>query len=188
MKITDWAKSFKSMWGAGVLVATAGPLGLLVPDLYPPWPEHSYVIGIIFAAVAAIVSFTVGLGYARKPGIMRNARSIVALTCIVFGLASLIWYFLTYSTLVVVETQMVGTEQHQLRFVVGTEIRPDVDQTSGVNDLELLRDNEYTPERIWTSQSLQRSRFLLLLTFVASFSLLTFGMGLLATRSGPSTR
>lgn len=176
------------MWGAGVLVATAGPLGLLVPDLYPPWPEHSYVIGVIFAAVAAIVSFSVGLGYARPSGTARNLRSGVALTSIVLGSASLIWYFAAYSTRVVVETQMVGAEQHQLRFVVGTEMRPDVDKTPDANDLELLRDNQYTPDRIWTSKSLQQSRFLLLLTFVSSFSLLTFGMGLLATRSATSSR
>jgi hypothetical protein len=188
MKIGDWAKSFKSIWGAGVLIATAGPLGLLVPDLYPPWPDHSYLIGVIFCAVTAIVSFAVGVGFAQQPMSRRKVQTALALTSLVLGLISLVWYFLAYSTRVVVETQVVGAEQHQLRFVVGTEMRSDVDKGADLNDLELLRDNQYSPERIWTSESLQSSRFILLLTFVLAFSMLTFGMGLLATRSGPSSR
>jgi len=44
--------------------------------------------------------------------------------------------------------------------VVGTEMRPDVDETADANYLELLRDNQYSPERIWTSESLRTSRFL----------------------------
>jgi hypothetical protein len=188
MKIGDWAKSFKSMWGAGVLVATAGPLGLLVPDLDPPWPEHSYVIGVIFAAVAAIVSFTAGLAYADRAKELRKPQTAFALACLALGLMCLVWYFSAYSTRVVVEAQMVGAEQHELRFVVGTEMRPDVDKTQDADYLELLRDNQYSPERVWTSESLRYSRFLLLVTFVTAFFLLTLGMGLLATRPESSSR
>ena len=187
MKIGDWAKSFKSIWGAGVLIATAGPLGLLVPDLYPPWPDHSYLIGVIFCAVTAIVSFAIAVSYAHQP-IFQKVQTALALASLALGLTSLIWYFSAYSTRVVVETQVVGAEQHQLRFVVGTEIRADVDKTADLNDLELLRDNQYSPERVWTSESLRTSRFLLLITFVTAFSMLTFGMSLMATRSGPSNR
>ena len=186
MNIADWAKSFKSVWGAGVLVATAGPLGLMVPELYPPWPEHSYVIAVIFAAVAGIVSFTAGVAYAQQPGTLRKGQTVFALACLALGLISFIWYFSAYSTRVVSEPQMIGTEQHQLRFVVGTEIRPGVDTKQDADDLELLRDNQYTPERVWTSESLRRSRFLLLTTFVSAFFLLTVGMGLLATRTAGS--
>jgi hypothetical protein len=188
MKIGDWAKSFKSVWGAGVLVATAGPLGLLVPDMDPPWPEHSYAIGVIFAAVAAIVSFTAGLTYAHQPRALRKFQTAFSLACLALGLMCLVWYFSAYSTRVVVETQMVGSEQHQLRFVVGTEMRTDVDKTQDADYLELLRDNQYSPERVWTSESLRYSRFLLLVTFVTAFFLLTLGMGLLATRPGSSSR
>jgi hypothetical protein len=140
MKASDWAKPFKSIWGAGVLIATAGPLGLLVPDLYPPWPDHSYVIAVIFAAVAAIVSITAGLAYAHQSRGLRKGLTAFALACLALGLMSLIWYFSAYSTRVVVETQMVGGEQHQLRFVVGTERRDDVDKTE-TDYLELLREN-----------------------------------------------
>ena len=188
MDIADWKKSFRSVWGAGVLVATAGPLGLLVPDLYPPWPEHSYVIGVIFAAVATIISFTAGTAYAHQPKAWRKGQTAFALACLAFGLTSLIWYFSAYSTRVVAEPQMVGAEQHQLRFVVGSEMRADVDRAQHADNLELLRDNQYIPERVWTPESLRNSRFLLLLTFVTAFFLLTLGMGLLATRTASSSR
>ena len=188
MKIGDWAKSFKSVWGAGVLVATAGPLGLLVPDLYPPWPEHSYLIAVIFAAVAAIGSFTAGLAYANRARALRRGQTAFALACLALGLMSIIWYFSAYSMRVVSEPQMIGAEQHLLRIVVGTEIRADVDRSEEKDNLELLRDNQYTPERVWTSESLRYSRFLLLVTFVTAFFLLTLGMGLLATRTAKSSR
>jgi hypothetical protein len=87
----------------------------------------------------------------------------------------------------VVETQIVGKDQHQLRFVVGTVKREGVDNAT-TDDLELLRDNQYSPERVWTPESVRFSRVLLLVAFIAAFSMLTFGMGLLATRSGTSTR
>ena len=186
MNIADWAKSFKSIWGAGVLIATAGPLGLLVPDLYPPWPEYSYLVAVIFCAVVSIVSFTVGLAYAHQPRSQRKLQTLLASACLLLGLTSLIWYFSAYSTRVVVETQVVGTEQHQLRFVVGTDMRADMDKTS--DHLELLRDNQYNPERVWTPESLRFSRLLLLITFLVAFSMLTLGMGLLATRSESSER
>lgn len=185
MEISAWTKSFKSIWGAGVLIATAGPLGLLVPDLYPPWPDHSYVIGVTFAAVAAIISMTAGLAYAHQARASAKGHTVFALACLALGLISLVWYFLVYSTRVVVETQMVGGEQHELRFVVGTETRDDVDKTE-TDYLDLLRENQYSPERVWTSKSLRSSRFLLLITFVAAFFLLTLGMGLLATRTASS--
>ena len=188
MNIGDFAKSFKTVWGAGVLLATAGPLGLFVPDLYPPWPENSHIIGVIFCAVAAVVSFTAGVGYAQRPRAKSRVQTAVATACLLLGLASLIGYFLAYSTRVVVETQVVGKEQRQLRFVVGTEMRADVDKTGSGDALELLRDNQYSPEKIWTPDSVRYSRVLLLVTFVAAFSMLTFGMGLLATRSGTSSR
>jgi hypothetical protein len=65
---------------------------------------------------------------------------------------------------------------------VGTKMRTDVDTTASSDALELLRDNQYSPEKIWTPESLQYSRILLLVMFVTAFSMLTFGMGLLATR------
>lgn len=186
MKLADWMKSFKSIWGAGVILATAGPLGLSVPDLYPPWPEHSYWIAVIFCAVASLVSFTVGLSDLHPPRSKTRIQTVLACTCLVLGLISLIGYFAAYSTRVVGETQVVGAEQRQLRFVVGTEMRADMDRTSDLNNLELLRDHQYDPERVWTSESLRFSRLLLLITFVGAFAMLTFGMGLLATRSGSS--
>jgi hypothetical protein len=154
----------------------------------PPWPDNSHIIGVIFCAVAAVVSFTVGVGYARRPRTKSKFQAAVATVCLLLGLASLLGYFLAYSTRVVVETQVVGNEQRQLRFVVGTERKADVDKTRSEDDLEFLRDNQYSPEKIWTLESLRYSRLLLLVTFVTAFSLLTFGMGLLATRSGTSNR
>jgi uncharacterized membrane protein (Fun14 family) len=170
-----------------VLLATAGPLALFVPDLYPPWPENSHLIGVLFCAVAAVASFSVGLGYAHQPKSRSKVQTAVATVCLQLGLASLIGYFFAYSTRVVVETQIVGKDQHQLRFVVGTVKRAGVDSAT-TDDLELLRDNQYSPERVWTPESVRFSRVLLLVTFIAAFSMLTFGMGLLATRSGTSTR
>lgn len=183
MNIGDFAKSFKTVWGVGVLLATAGPLGLFVPNLYPPWPENSHLIAVIFCAVAAVVSFTVGLSYAQRPTAKSKFQTAVATASLLLGLTCLIGYFLAYSTRVVVETQVVGKEEHQLRFVVGTEMRADVDKTGGGDNLELLRDNQYSPERVWTPESVRYSRVLLLVAFVAAFSMLTFGMGLLATQA-----
>jgi hypothetical protein len=184
MQIDDFTKAFKTVWGAGVVVAVAGPLGLFVPDLYPPWPDNSHLIGVVFCAVAAVVSFTVGVGYAQRPATKRTVQTAVAIACAVIGLASLIAYFMAYSTRVVVEPQMIGKEQRELRFVVGTQMRADVDKTASGVPLELLRDNQYSPEKVWTPESLRNSRFLLLITFVTAFAMLTFGMGLLATRAG----
>lgn len=183
MTIGDFAKAFKTLWGAGVAVAVAGPLGLFVPDLYPPWPENSHIIGVLFCAVAAVVSLTLGVGYAQRPENKQTLQTAVAIVCLVIGLASLLAYFMANSTRVVEEQQMVGKKAHQLRFVVGTQLRSDVDQTMGSDARELLRDNQYDPEKIWTAESLRNSRFLLLITFVTAFAMLTFGMGLLATRT-----
>ena len=186
MRLAEFAKSFKSIWGLGVALALAGPLGLSIPELYPPWPDHSRLIGVIFCAVAALLSFSWGSELAGKSTAKQKRPPLIATLSLACGLAFLLVYFAAYSSYVVVETQMVGSQQRSLRFVVGAETRGTSDGGSAADDLEMLRDNQYDPERIWTRDSLRRSRFLLFGSFVAAFSMLTFGMGLLATRSTSS--
>jgi hypothetical protein len=183
--LADFAKSFKNIWGVGVALAVAGPLGMSIPELYPPWPDGSRLIGVIFCAVAAILSFAWGAELDRRSRATR-VLSIVATISLVCGLAFIIVYFVAYNSYVVVETQMVGSEQHKLRFVIGAETRGHSDAELNSASLEMLRDNQYDPERIWTRESLRRSRLLLFGSFLAAFSMLTFGMGLLATRSARS--
>jgi hypothetical protein len=183
MSLAEFAKSFKSIWGLGVALALAGPLGLSIPELYPPWPDNSRLIGVIFCAVAALLSFAWGSQLTRRSTAKQKAPAIIATISLACGLAFILVYFAAYSSYVVVETQMVGSQQRSLRFVVGAETSGSPDGGSTTDYLGMLRDNQYDPERIWTRDSLRRSRFLLFGSFVAAFSMLTFGMGLLATRS-----
>jgi hypothetical protein len=157
-----------------------------IPELYPPWPDNSRMIGVLFCAVAAIIAFAWGAASGTISKRRQSLQSLLATGSLVLGLALIIGYLLAYNSYVVVETQMVGNDQRKLRFVIGAD--PPAHSAVGPNAgyLDLLRDNQYDPERIWTPESLRRSRFLLFGSFVAAFSLLTFGMGLLAAASARS--
>jgi hypothetical protein len=186
MRLADFLKSFKNLWGVGVGLAVAGPLGMSIPELYPPWPDNSRMIGVIFCAVVALLSFAWGAELNKNSRTNDKLQSMVATISLLCGLASIIVYFVAYNSYVVVETQVVGGDQRKLRFVVGAETpgHPIAEPNSAY--LEMLRDNQYDPERIWTRDSLRRSRFLLFGSFIAAFSMLTFGLGLLATQSARS--
>jgi len=121
MRLADFAKSFRNIWGVGAALAVAGPIGMSIPELYPPWPDNSRLIGVIFCAVSVLLSFAWGAGSNTKSKKKLKLPSVVGAISLVSGLAFIIAYFLAYNAYVVSETQLVGNEQRKLRFVIGAE-------------------------------------------------------------------
>lgn len=197
MTAKQFLRSFKSLWGLGILVTAAGPLAMWAPDLDSPWPDSSAKIATLLSAVAGILAFSLGRAYfsrvpkqdPNKNGSSHTMISFIASAGLLLGVACALTYFLAYNKFVITEVQTVENQERKLRLVVGSE-RLSEFQGLAISDLDLLRDYQYEPERIWGKESVQRHRFLLFSTFAATFCMLTFGIGLFAScpneRKGPS--
>lgn len=183
--LQEYLKSFKSLWSLGVVAAASGPLALTFPELTPPWPTNSARIATIFSALAVILALVLGreLATHRKSAPNRDRRvTAVGSACVFIGLAGCFVYLTAYSKYVVVVTQPTVQGERHLRFVVGTE-KLDPNSSPGTPE-GLLQNNMYEPERIWTSESLAHTRLFLFGSFALTFSILTFGLGLLAMAVG----
>lgn len=188
MKIGEYFESFKSLWGAAAVAAGAGPLGLWVADLEPPWPAAVGKVATLFCAIAILIAYFVGpsvrgggrkrqgKGRGKKTG-ARNA----AIALLVLGSCGVIGYLWAYGRYVVTDSIERDGRTEIVRTVIGTELRPGLEQEArNTTNLELLRDSLYDPEEVWTSESVNTVRQLLVAWFVLSFVLLTFGAALLA--------
>ncbi|MBI3350128.1 MAG: hypothetical protein HY020_23320 [Burkholderiales bacterium] len=187
MKIADFFASFKSLWGAAAVAAGAGPLGLWIADLEPPWPSSSGKVAALFCAIAILISFFVGPAgrdaedskVSRQKARRRGAR-IAGIALLVLGALGVGAYLWAYGRFVVQDAIDRGGRVEIIRTVVGTELRPGMGDIGSATSLDLLRDGLYDPERVWTSESVNMVRQLLAASFVLSFVLLTFGAALLA--------
>jgi len=182
MDLKQYTKSFKSLWGLGVTLGTVGPLGLWVPNLNPPWPWESSAITTLFCVVAVILGFTItkhikedeneSVSHSRWLTLLGSAILIV-------GLFSSVLYMNNYSLFVITEKQETPEGERTLRFVIGTEIKNGI-VVNAESELELLRDNQYEPAKVWTRVSIHQARLKLLLSFISTFFFLTLGMAILA--------
>lgn len=189
MRFGDYLRSFQSLWGIGVAVTVAGPLALWVPNLQPPWPEGSQMITTISCIIVAILSFSLSREFlartsGKSPSRVKRISLITAVSwgALVLGLTCGIAYLRAFNLYVVSDQQQVGTEARVVRIVIGTELRSEFRKTA--EPLELLRDNGYDPERVWTRDSLLRARFLVFAFFAGMFMSITLGLGLLTAVSG----
>jgi hypothetical protein len=104
--------------------------------------------------------------------------AILGSLALVLGMVSGIAYLVAFDLYVKSQSQQIGNEVRQIRIVIGTELREELRGTVE-EPLQLLQDNGYNPERIWTRESLLRTRFQVFSSFLAMFLLITFGIGLL---------
>ena len=184
MLATDYLQSLKSLWGVGFAATILGPLALWVPNLQPPWPQGSQMITAVFCIVAAILSFVLSrsLSERSKSSAPHRAKAkplrILGSFALVLGLAAGVGYLIAFNLYVIPQNQQIGKEVREIRIVIGTQLREELRGTVE-EPLQLLQDNGYDPERIWTRESLLRARFLVFSSFLAMFLLITFGIGLL---------
>ncbi len=184
MLVTDYLQALKSIWGLGFAAIVIGPLALWVPNLQPPWPQGSQIITAVFCIVVAILAFVIchslserSRRSSRQPAQTKLPR-ILGSVALVLGLISGIGYLIAFNLYVIPQNQQIGNEVREIRIVIGTELRQELRGTVE-EPLQMLQDNGYDPERIWTRESLLRTRFLVFSTFLAMFLLITFGIGLL---------
>lgn len=193
MKVADFFSSFKSLWGAAAVAAGAGPLGLWVADLEPPWPSSVGKVAALFCAVAILVSFFVGPGGREADGGRASAQQArrrrgrtVGITLLLLGALGVGGYLWAFGRFVVQDAIDRGGRTEIIRTVIGTELRPGLGDLAGATNLDLLRDSLYEPERVWTPESVNTARQLLAVSFVLSFVLLTAGAALLAQVEKPA--
>jgi hypothetical protein len=144
------------------------------------------MITAVFCVMVAIIAFSVtreiGGSSGRRSSCSNRGRRVtraVACLAIILGISCGIAYLNLFNLLVISDNQQIQTEIREIRIVIGTELRDELRGTTQ-EPLELLRDNGYDPERVWTRGSLLRSRFLVFGFFLAMFLLVTLGLGLLA--------
>src|SRR5579864_1683188 len=158
MGATDYLQALKSLWGLGFAATIIGPLALWVPNLQPPWPQGSQLITAVFCIVTAILSFVVSrsLSERRRRAPPHAAQTkllrILGSLALVLGLVSGIAYLIAFNLYVIPQSQQIGNEVREIRIVIGTELREDLRGTVE-EPLQLLQDNGYDPERIWTRES-----------------------------------
>lgn len=189
MSLDDFLKSFKSTWGAVTAAAAAGPLLMWTKELQPPWPEGVSPIASLFCAIAILVGYALSR-LLTTPHTDRRAEHRLLLagsTCLLLGLVSAAIYLWAYSSRVVSETMIVRGGEATVRFVIGTELLPNLVH-SEAPDIERLRDYLYEPALIWTAASLRTSRLILLASFLVTFFLLTLGSCLLTQFGGKAAK
>jgi hypothetical protein len=183
-------RSSWSVSGFALVLAATGPLLLWLPDLQPPWPEGSQMIATLLCVVVAMLAAALAKQFqsaATRAGADRQ-RSRVLLGAgtgaIVLGLISGISYLAAFNQYVVSEQQSVGGEVRTVRVVIGNQLRPDVDANE--RPVRLLQESGYEAERVWTRESLLRTRLHVFISFAATFVALTAGLALLAVAPRPS--
>jgi multisubunit Na+/H+ antiporter MnhB subunit len=178
MSPTQFLVSFKSVWGGAVVAATAGPLGLWAMDLEPPWPPSVGKVATLFCAVAVLLAYVVSRSFAPRSERAKTVR-LIAITLLAVGLTAILAYLWAYSHYVVTDSIERSGRTEIIRMIVGSTLRPGIEPGTATQ-LDLLRDNLYDPEAVWTRQSISTARMILLISFVLSFFMLTFGAALLA--------
>lgn len=190
-----YTKSYKSIWGLGIAMATTGPLALWLPELDPPWPSGAGAFVTLFCVIAIILGTIVSRIYfvdvkrISKAELQRRIRRtcLIAAGLLLLGLLSAIIYILNYSTHVIKELQIVDGQECKLRFIIGKEIQKDFSDTNEP-PIKLLRANQYEPSKIWTPASLRNSRVALLLSFAITFFLLNLGLAMICVSSAETKR
>ena len=178
MSLADFFGSFKSVWGGAAVAATAGPLGLWALDLEPPWPSSAGKVATLFCAVAVLLAYVVSRSITPRSKGAKKLR-VIAPATLALGLIAIVGYLWAYGRYVVTDSIDRGGRTEIIRMIAGSELRPGI-QAGTATQLDLLRDHLYEPEAVWTPQSISTARMLLLLSFVLSFFMLTFGAALLA--------
>jgi hypothetical protein len=167
-------KDFKTFWGGAVAIATAGPLGLWVADLSPPWPQSAKAVtaaATLFCAAAVAIAVAIPMRAQR--------RRLVGTVAVLLGLILCIAYLWAYSDHVVSRTQIVDGKPHLRRWVTGSELQPGA-AAHGLTKEELLEWSNFEPTAVWTPASVSAARLQLVLKFFVGFSLLTSGLALLS--------
>jgi hypothetical protein len=175
----EFAKSFRSFLGVATGISTVGPLALWARELQPPWwPPAIAPVASLFCVAAVILAFVVtqladssGQRTSRWIGLLGSAFLII-------GLCACVSYLYGYGSLVVRTLKVVDKQEETLHFVIGTEMRSGI-EASDKSAEDLLRQNLYRPERIWTAHSLKWARLFLAGTFILTFFFFTLGAAIL---------
>ena len=149
-----------------------------VPGLEPPWPEgRAAIVGVVFCVVALII----GHAIFSKRGRTAPDRARLALLSQWAGCASLLaslalcaTYISAYSLYVVTDVKVEGEREVQIRRVIGAELRDP--KNAGQLEQALLLDNQFEEDRVWTRQSLTRTRLLVLFSYAGMFFFLALGL------------
>jgi hypothetical protein len=188
MNLNAFANSFKSLWGVALVVTTTGPLTLWIPELNPPWPIGSSILATLFSvmSVVLILGLVNNLISASKLSdvVVSKYQLILKLggsLSIIIGLVFCIVYLFFYSSYVISERRIVNGKEETLRFIIGNEKQEWI-ENNYQHEIELLRDNQYDPSKIWTRDSLSYVRLLLLSSFILTFTLLTSGIALFSVQ------
>jgi len=165
----------KSLWGGCLVAVIAGPLGIGLASLSPPWPAgeaSKFVTGL--ATLASVVSFLVVL---IRTGVRGN-RITRATWQFSSGLVGLIFYALTSFGFVSTVSQQHDGREESVTIVRGFTYTPDalsVIKQQGPS-VQGLVDALGVEENIWTWESLYMVRVALILLFCAAFCALSAGL------------
>ena len=83
-------------------------------------------------------------------------------------------YISAYSLYVVTDVKVEGEREVQIRRVIGAELRDP--KNAGQLEQALLLDNQFEEDRVWTRQSLTRTRLLVLFSYAGMFFFLALGL------------
>jgi preprotein translocase subunit SecG len=173
-----------SLWGGACAVAVGGPVALWLPSIEPPWPEGSAAIVAVVFSVTALI-----LGYASSSPLQNSAieRERLARRGLRIGCGSLlgslllcVLYLYSYSLYVVYDVKIEGGREIQIRRVVGTELLDK--RNASAQPIELLKENSFEEDKVWTRLSLTRARMLVLFSYVGMFFFLSLGLSILSMR------
>lgn len=177
-------ESVLALWVGACAVAVGGPLALWIPSLEPPWPEGSAaIVAVVFSVIALVLGYA-GLtplrGSAAENERMAQRGLWIGCLSLVASMLLCVLYFYAYSLYVVKDVKLEGRSEVTIRRVIGTELLDSRDLKRPPT--ELLKENSFEEERIWTRSSLTQGRLLVLFSYTGMFFFLCLGLGSLGRR------
>lgn len=164
MDFSAYLKRVASNWK--LLAAAALPATLSwVLSLAPPWPDPSGNSAYAFAVVLSIVGILIPAALHQ----IRN-RTWPILVCALLSLCLIVSYAACWSLWIGKATQMNGGTPVETRFVKGGQLAVPLKDTT---EKDVLRDNGYRVEDVYTPGSLTKTRLLLLFSFAGVFFFIT---------------
>lgn len=169
MTLKDFFASFKNLWGAASAAVTAGPLGLFVAGLMPPWPNESGAAASAVAVFAGIVGLILAFLDSATDA-KRKQRAIISL--LVAVLLVVVYVAIWSLTFVEIE-KVVRGDTIERRYIVGfwSEAR-----AAGMTPTEAIM--KHTLESAYSPISLLAARMSLIISMCATVLLASYGFGL----------
>lgn len=178
MDFAEYLKAIAGNWKLLLAAALPATVSWII-SLAPPWPDAAGNVSYAFAVVMSVVGILIPWALHR----LRN-RAWPVVACALLSLCLIMTYAACWSLWIGQASQRNGDALVEFRFVKGDQLTVPL---KGTTERDVLRDNGYRVEDVYTPSSLLKTRLALLFSFAGTFFFITIAFAFATLPRGRST-